>query len=138
MSLNYTPSFIAGGDVNPGRCVKISGADNQIIQCTAATDVMIGISRRAAADTPGLTGSDASIAARAGFACLIFGVGDVAPAVAGAAITRGVWLTSDASGRVITAPATANEGVIGVALESASGAGVEIQILVMPNRVGQL
>ncbi len=138
MSAHAAPSFTAGGTINVGTCVKLdSSADNQILQATASTDNLIGIAKRSAYDTPGLGGADVNIAARAGKQCRIYGVGEVAPARAGAAIVRGVWLTSGADGRVITAPAAQNVSLIGQALESASGPGAEINVYVMPNRAGQ-
>lgn len=50
--------------------------------------------------------------------------------VAGGAITAGGLVTSDATGRAVAA-ATGN-GVLGVALETASGAGIQIAVLLKP------
>src|SRR5262245_15142650 len=122
MSRENNPSFKAGGVINIKRCVKISG-DNTVIQCTATTDKAIGIARRAQRDTPGLVGSDSTVAANAGDSVEVYGPGEVAPAEAGAAVTAGDFLTPNASGQVITATAAANLGGVGWALESASGAG---------------
>ena len=104
-------SFIAEAAVLPYRIVKLGSADGQVVQTTAATDAAIGV-----ADNLG----QASAASRV----------DVAKSgpvevEAGAAITRGVLLMSDASGRAITAAASAGSNVrtIGYALVSAAGAG---------------
>ena len=50
---------------------------------------------------------------------------------AGAAITAGATLESDASGRAVTW-ATAG-GKVAIALQAASGAGVMIEVLLLPN-----
>lgn len=52
----------------------------------------------------------------------------ISKAVAGAAITKGAQVMTDASGRVITA-ATAGSKIIGVALEAAANAGEIIPVL---------
>jgi len=132
MSLPNTPSFKAGGTIHVGHVVKLDAtADNQILECSAATDTAIGIAKRSMRDTPGLTGSDNTVAANSGDSCEIYGPGAVAPAIAGAAVTRGAIVTSDATGAVIAA-AGATTRPVGYALESASGAGIEIQVLVNP------
>jgi hypothetical protein len=134
MALPNTPSFKAGGTINVGRCVMIHASqDNAVVQTTAITDKVIGISKRSMRDTPGLTGSDNTVAANAGDSVEVYGPGAVAPAIAGAAIVRGSWVGPEgaATGRVITA-AGATSRVVGMALESANAAGEEIQVLVNP------
>lgn len=133
MSLPNSPSFKAGGTINVGRVVKIdTSADNQVIQVTAIGDHGVGIAKRSMRDTPGLTGSDNTVAANSGDSVEVYGPGTVAPAVAGAAITRGAKLGFNASGKVITLAGGGTSSSIGWALESASGADVEIQIFVHP------
>jgi len=132
MSLPTLQGFKAGGTINVGRCLKLDvSQDNAVVQCTAATDAALFISKRSMRDTPGLTGVDNSIAANSGDSIEVYGPGSVAPALAGAAITRGASVTSDGTGKVITS-AGATTRVVGFALESASGANVEINILVNP------
>ena len=134
MSLPNTPSFVAGGTIAPGRAVKIStAADNTVLQGAAATDPCFGIAKRSMRDAPGLTGSDNAVAANAGEACEVYGPGSVAPAIAGAAITRGARVSSDANGKVITAVSTS--WILGWALESAAGDGSEIQVFVHPMQI---
>src|SRR5262245_32651574 len=133
MSLPNSPSFKAGGTINVGRVVKIDAtADNQVIQVTAVSDTGIGIAKRSMRDTPGLTGSDNTVAALAGDSVEVYGPGSVCPAVASAAITRGAKLAATATGKVVTAAGAASNFQIGWALESASGADVEIQIYFHP------
>ncbi len=130
MSVPLSSGFRAGGTINVGRCVKIS-ADNTVVQCTAATDGAIGIAKRSMRDTPGLTGSDNTIAALAGEGCEVFTTGAIAPAITGAAVTAGNWVTSDATGKVIPA-AGATTRPVGYAREGAAAANIEIQITVQP------
>lgn len=110
-------SLVAEAAVNPYRVVKFGTADGQVIQSAAAADAHIGV-----ADNLG-----AAIGARVDVI-----MDGIAEAEAGAAITRGALLSSDSSGRVITAAASAgsNVGVIGRALASAAGAGEIIPISV--------
>src|SRR5262249_12719529 len=103
-----------------------------VIECTAATDMPIGIARRAMRDTPGLTGADNTIAANSGDSVEVYGPGAVAPALAGAAIaTVGTLVTSNASGLIVAATGATTRPV-GWTLEAASGANVEVQIFVHP------
>lgn len=132
MPRENSPAYKAGGTINVGRCVKIS-ADNTVIQCTAAADAAIGIAKRSMRDAPGLTGSDNTIAALVNEAIEVFGPGEIAPALAGAAIAAGAKVSSNATGFVITAVATSN--ILGFALEAASGANVEIQVFVHPTGI---
>lgn len=138
MALNNTPSFTASANINVCCCVKIDPAnDNQILPCAAATDYAFGISKRSAHDTPGLQGASQTVAAYAGQQCQIYGIGEVAPAIAGAAVTRGSWVVSDVNGHVVPTTAATTESIVGLALESAAAAGVEILIYIMPHRAGQ-
>lgn len=130
MSLPNSPSFKAGGTIHVGYAVKIDTTqDSAVLECSAAADQAFGIARRSMRDTPGLTGSDNTVAASSGNSIEVYGPGSVAPAIAGAAITRGARV-SCGSGRVIAAVSTAN--ILGTALESASGAGVEIRVFIHP------
>src|SRR5262245_17205932 len=136
MSLPNSPSYKTSAIVHVGRLVKLTG-DNTVAECTATTDVCVGIARRAMRDTPGVGSPDNTIAANSGESIEIFGPGAVAPALAGAAITAGAILTSNASGQPVAMAAATNGWIVGIALEAASGAGVEIQVLVNPAKVGQ-
>lgn len=104
-------SFVAESAVLPYRIVKLGTSDGNVVQAAAATDAAIGV-----ADNLGQ--------ATAGSRVDVAKSGPV-EVEAGAAITRGALLMSDASGRAITAAASAgsNVRVIGVALVSAGAAG---------------
>ena len=111
-------NFVAGtGGVRQFRLVVFGAADGEVIEATAATQSLLGVSCQ-----PGT----AAAGQRADVA--LNGIADVE---AGAAITRGALLTSDAQGRVIAATASAgsNVRIIGVAMVSAGAAGDIIQAL---------
>ena len=116
MPKNNTPVFRANGNIGPSLFVKIdTTADHMLLQAGSG-DQPIGISQVGMKRTPGLAGSDTTIAAAQGDVCQI---------TAGAAVTRGDLLKADASGRGITAGSGDLCGA--VALESASGVGVLIE-----------
>lgn len=132
MSLN-TPAFIANGTILPSRFVKLDATkDFAVIQGAAATDSLIGISQEGTKDAPGVVGAGTD-AASAGETLKVFGQGDVCLLEAGAAIVRGARLTSDATGRGVTAApaAGANNGIGAVALQSAAAAGEKIRVQVL-------
>lgn len=113
-------SCIAEAAVLPYRVVKFGSADGQVVQAAAATDASIGIADNLG---QGTAGSRVDVA-----------LSGTAEAEAGAAITRGVLLSVDSSGRVITAAASAgsNVRVIGIAMASASAAGEIIPVSINP------
>lgn len=120
MNPGLIKSYVAEAAVLPYRLVKFGSADGQVVQGAAAGDAIFGV-----ADNLG----QATVGARVDV------VQDgLAEAEAGAAITRGALLISDASGRVITATAAAgtNVRIIGIALASAGAAGDIIPISVEP------
>lgn len=97
------------GSVTAGRAVKYDGT-----QATVAGERFLGIAEY---DGEG-EGRDLGVA--------VLGTKD---AEAGAAVARGDELVCDAQGRLITAPGTPGEFVIGSALGSASAAGETFEIL---------
>ncbi|MCC7047671.1 MAG: DUF2190 family protein [Alphaproteobacteria bacterium] len=112
-------AFVAGtGGVNQYRFVKFGAADGEVVQAAAA-DAVFGVSVQ-----PGSTaaGSRADVA-----------LGGVAEVYAGANVTRGALLTSDANGAAITAAAAAgtNVRIAGVAMVSAASGDI-IPILLNP------
>jgi hypothetical protein len=111
---NYT----AGGAIAPYRIVRFSAADT-VVQAAAANDAAIGVSDSIAV----VSGERVDVQ--------LVGVGEVE---AGAAITVGVLLMSDAQGRAIPAAAAAgvNVRVVGVALEPAVAAGDVIRFQQSP------
>lgn len=107
-------SLTASADLrtHQGKYVKVSGVTTVTVTA-ASTDEPIGVLR----NKPN-TGEAAAIA-----------VSGIVQMVSGAAITAGAQLMSDASGRCITAATTGNK-TYGRALESSSGAGVVIAVLI--------
>lgn len=117
----YYP-FNAGGTVRPNRIVKIGAADQAVVEAAAAADLPVGVS------APTVTvGSGERVDV------VMSGVHEV---IAGGAVTRGTWVASDANGAAVAASPAAgvNNGVIGVALESAV-AGDLFAVLVRPMRI---
>jgi hypothetical protein len=114
-----TKSMIAEAAILPYRVLKFGAADGQVVQSSAAADAHVGVSDLGQ-DTAG-----------ARLDVIVDGIADI---TAGAALTRGALLTSDAQGRVIAATAAAgtNVRVIGVAMASAGAAGEVIPVAVSP------
>lgn len=110
-------SYVAEAAVLPYRIVKLGAADGQVLQAAAATDAAIGVSDSLGQDT-------------IGYRVEVIHEG-VAEITAGAAITRGTLVMSDASGRAIAAAASAgtNVATVGRALNSAGAAGEVINVL---------
>lgn len=110
---------LAGAAITAYTLVKQSTADDVVVAAAAATDLVIGATQ----DVAPAAGERVDIA--------IIGITYI---TAGAAITRGSRLTSDASGRVVTAAAAAGSNImtIGVAMESASAAGDVIRVNLVP------
>lgn len=126
--------WVANGNITPSRFVKVdTSAEGRVIQCTATTDFPIGVSQAGTRRAPYSSLND-GFAAIAGEGVRVFQLGEVCPIEAGAAITRGDRLSPDTSGRGITAGAAVKSG--GIALESASGAGVLIDMIVLPDTPG--
>ena len=112
-----TKSLVAEAAILPYRVVKFGTADGQVIQSVAAADAHLGLADLG----QNTTGSRVDV--------VLDGTAD---AEAGAAIVRGALLSTDSSGRVITAAASAGANVrtIGFALASAAAAGEIIPIKV--------
>jgi hypothetical protein len=132
----YNPAFVASADINPSRFVKISG-EFSVAQCSASTDSIIGISQEGSYAPPGgaeIYGATPTyVAAPSGKTLKVFGPGDVTVVESSAAITAGAKLTAASDGRAVTAATGDSFGAI--ALESCTGAGFKIRVLV---NLGQL
>lgn len=113
-------SFVAEAAVLPYRIVKFGSADGQVLQAAAATDASVGVADNLGQDT---ANSRVDVI-----------LSDIADVEAGGAITRGALVTSDASGRAVSAApaAGANVRVIGTALANAGAAGEIIPLLLSP------
>lgn len=105
-NVEYLP-FLAGGAITPNRIVKIGSADQTVVLAAAAADKAVGVSVQ-------------SVSYATGDTCDVV-VGGEYEVVAGASVTRGDLICSDAAGAgVPAAPAAGtNNGVIGRAMESA-------------------
>jgi hypothetical protein len=100
-----TKSYKAEAAVAGRRIVKFGTADNQVIQAAAVADLSVGIAER--------------VGAAINEQCDVI-VAGIAECQAGGAITRGDFLTSDATGKALaSAPAAGvNNRVVGIALAS--------------------
>jgi hypothetical protein len=114
-------AFTAGGAVAPYRIVAFSAAET-VIQSAAATASHVGVS------------SELDVASGERIEVVTHGIAYV---TAGAAITLGALVTSDATGRAVAAaPATGvNNRTIGIAMEAAAAAGDIIRVLLSPGSV---
>lgn len=118
-----TKTFTAGGTINDARILKFSSADNLVVQATAATDALIGISKvpqgqqqRAIQTGPTPpTIPTVTIAANQRVDVVLEGIGEV---IFGGTITRGALITADANGKAVAAAPAAgtNNRIIGVAM----------------------
>ncbi len=111
-------SFSAGAAITAFRLVKLSAAET-VIQSAAAADSSIGVANEVAA----ASGERQDVV-----------LAGIAFVEAGAAVSLGALVMSDASGRGIAATAAAgsNVRVIGTALDAATAAGDVIRVLLSP------
>lgn len=95
-------NFTAGAAVSPYRIVMPGAADGFVLQATAVTDALFGVS-----DNLGAASGRRLDVITAGLAAVVYG----------GTVARGDWLTSDATGRAIAAAPSAgvNNNVIGQA-----------------------
>jgi hypothetical protein len=114
-------AFVASGAIAAYRIVRITSADN-VEQAAAVSHALIGVN------------SDLAILSGERVEVMTHGIAYVE---AGAAVSVGVPVTSDASGRgVAAAPAAGtNNRVIGLALDAAVAAGDVIRVLLSPGSV---
>ncbi|HEY9644386.1 MAG TPA: hypothetical protein V6C57_28080 [Coleofasciculaceae cyanobacterium] len=127
----------AGGTIAPYRIVKHGTADYHVLQATAATEVLIGVSYipDGPVDTIPYGQSAPAVQVSSGERVDIVRSW-IFPVEYGGSITRGQWLTSDASGKAIAAaPATgANMSVVGRA--EVSGVSGDIgSVHIMPGQI---
>lgn len=121
MNPGLIKNYVAETAVAQFRIVKPGSTDDYVVQSTAATEALMGVS--------GFVGGDAG-----GRVDIIkSGITDVEY---GGTVTRGDWLTSDASGKAVaSAPAAgANANVIGRA-EVSGVAGDIGSVLIAPGRI---
>lgn len=127
--IQFWPNLTAGGDINPGRFVVMSSTPWRATESDAsATAAIVGVSGLDAAsgvvtDNVGDT-LENPLHASAGDGIRLQS-GGVLTVEAGAAVTAGALIQSDATGRVITLAAGTN---VGIALETSVAAGEFIKI----------
>ena len=111
-------SYTAGAALAAYTLVKFSAAET-VVAAAAVSDSIVGVSH--------------DIAAAIGEHVDMVHDG-IAFVVAGAAVAQGELLTSDASGRVVTAAPAAgtNNRTIGIAIEAATALGDVIRVLLSP------
>lgn len=121
MSLPHSKTYIANGAIADRRIVRPHASNaGQVVQAAAVSEALVGV-----------------VSQPKGVATLervdVVHIGETL-VEAGAAITAGALLTSDASGRAVTAAPAAgvNNRVVGVALEAATAAGDLIRVLISP------
>lgn len=117
-------NYVADAAIPNNRLVRFGTGDRNVTLATAATDSIIGVVNEM---PPGIAVGERVDVVRVGIAWV----------EAGAAITRGSLITSDASGRAVTAApgAGVNNRIIGIADESATAAGDVIRFTIEPGSV---
>lgn len=117
-------TYYASGAVAAYRFVALGSADNTMVQASAATDQLIGIS-------DSLGGEDTR-------PFDVGMLGDIVPLDIGGTVTRGNDLTADANGKGVAVSATvaaaSNVNVGAIALQSGVD-GDRINVLVFPKKI---
>jgi hypothetical protein len=125
-----SPNYIAGGDITPSRFVTISGS-NTVTQADAASDKIAGISQEWSKNAP-IPGAS-SLAAESGDPVMVYGNTDAAFLTAtSSGWTAGDRLTSNATGKGVTASGTDQYGAIALTTVTAEGLG-RVQVLLGKN-----
>lgn len=96
-----TRTFQAGGSINAFKVVRIGASDNVVHHNTSSTTVPVGISRHSASSGETVTVT----------------LNGTAKVIAAAQIARGARVAADTGGAIRTTT-TANDAVVGAALES--------------------
>lgn len=94
-------SYVANGDINPMRFVKlVAGSDYKVVQCDA-TSVPIGVSGTSTERF------DSTLHATATHTCRVYGKTEFPLLELGGTVSAGDYLVSDINGKGITASLTA-------------------------------
>lgn len=122
------PSYIANGPVAPSTFVKIdpSVPSKAVIQAGNG-DLPVGISQEGMRDTPGLVGSDNTIAARAGDTLGVFGDGDDCLLTMGATCNAGAALKPGVLG--VGMPCSTGDRVSAIAQQACTVIGAKILVI---------
>ena len=110
------PGLEAAADLSTHQFKFVKVTANRRVNITGAGEQAIGVLQ----DDPDAAGKSAAV----------WGPGSTSKVVAGAAVTAGDKVMSDATGRAITA--TSTNFINGVAIEAAAGAGAVITVLLVP------
>ncbi len=110
MGLNNFSGFKANGTIAPSRFVVMDSAGDQLVLEAGGASVtvtggaisgtavpILGVSQVGMKRTPGLAGSDVTIAAAQGDVIQLYGLGDIAPIQLGGTVIRGDLLSCNGS-----------------------------------------
>lgn len=113
------PAFIAGGNINPCRFVKMDAAANEVAQASAATDVTIGITADYQKAHPVTGASDVHAAEHDAVAVFMEGATPLLELGSGGC-SVGTLLVADSNGKGVAAAGsgTALQWIGAIALES--------------------
>lgn len=124
------PNVIAGGTIVPMTAIKLSTSAERTVTTAGAGEIVLGIAQQGQKRPPGLTGSDAAVAAESGDQLDYYGYGDVAPCVSGDTVTMGGLLKSDGSGKLI--PLSTTGYACAIALQTTTGADEVFDAFLIP------
>lgn len=122
------PAYKAGGTIAP--CVFVrpdTTQDFAVVSCTTGDDPC-GVSTETMKRMPGLTGSDATVAAESGEPIEVHGLGEVCLLTCGSSVTRGDFLKPDGSGNALTA---SSGDIAGARALESGAASAKIKVLVL-------
>lgn len=125
-------SFRAGGDIAPSRFVRLS-AEHQVVPSGDNAEI-IGVAQEGSRQAPLADYVSTVLAAQAGDSLEVYSAGEVCLVEAGAAISAGNLLKSNANGQAvpIATSGTTIQNYGAVALQAATAAGQKIRCLVLP------
>jgi hypothetical protein len=124
------PSYTAGGDITPSRFVNISGT-NQVNQADAVSDKLVGVAQEWSKNAP-IPGAS-SLAAESGDPVMVYGLGEMCLLTAtSSGWTAGDRLTSNATGKGVTASGTDQYGAVALSTVTGEGLG-RVQIVIGKN-----
>lgn len=129
--------FIAGGNISPSRFVKATTPNRTVVQCSGATDLIIGISGIGTHNLPGTIGGvaiDDGYHAISGLPCEVFlpedsARGQIILLELGGTVAWGDTLTSDGSGKGITTVTDANWYGARALSSGVSGQLIKVQVI---------
>jgi hypothetical protein len=129
---NTPPNLIARGNISASRFVKLDTATNFGVVQATANSKNIGVIYEGTNQAPLSDIVTTDYAAKSGQEIRLYGDGDVCSVIAGAAVTAGDLVKSDANGYAVTTAVTGTtvQWVSGIALEAATAAGQELRIQV--------